>query len=56
MAAIQTKGGRGVANQFINDSVPYGKRLPNHKPGMITVRKTPKHHSNDAFASDKAGL
>lgn len=28
------KSGQGVANQFINDSVPYDKRLPDHKAGI----------------------
>lgn len=31
-------------------SVPCGKRLPNHKLGMITMQKAPKTSDYDAFA------
>ena len=51
----QKIGGRGVANQFINDSALRSKRLPDHKSGMITMQKAPKTSDYDAFASDKLG-
>ena len=51
-----------LINHLVIDSavfrlpVLYNQRLPDHKSGMITVQKTPKHLFNDAFAPNKVDL